>query len=98
MRRTDRLNTPHPGGPGAGTVVDHLQRATVPCVATADPNVGATCSLGTSADAILPGTIIETRRTVWGVDAVQIEDGGPDNDAETLGDNTLFLTQGVFVP
>ena len=29
---------------------------------------------------------------------VQVYDGGADGDADTPGDNTLFLSQGVFVP
>jgi hypothetical protein len=99
IRRTDRENSPHPGGAGAGTVSFHWLRATVPCVPTlTDPNVGATCALSTTFDALVPGSVTENKRTVWGVDTVQVEDGGADNDAETLGDNTLFATQGVFVP
>jgi len=27
-----------------------------------------------------------------------VQDGGEDGDGATLGDNTLFLTQGIFVP
>ena len=98
IRITDRLNTPHPGGSGAGTVFDHTLRTTVPCTPTADVNTGATCSLVTTADSVLPGTVTEAKRTVWNMAAVQLEDGGPDSDADTLGDNVLFLTQGVFVP
>jgi hypothetical protein len=32
------------------------------------------------------------------LDPVRVYDGGADGDADTLADNTLFLTQGVFVP
>ncbi len=98
IRITDKSNTPHPSGPGPGTVFDHPLRATVPCTPTADVNVGATCNLVTTADAVLPGTVTETKRTVWGMASVQVEDGGADSDADTFGDNVVFLTQGVFVP
>jgi dipeptidyl aminopeptidase/acylaminoacyl peptidase len=99
MRVTDRLNTPYPGGSGPGTVADHGLSATVPCTTTADPNVGATCGVFTSADALIPGRVVEGKRSVWEhLGSVQIDDGGPDSDADTLGDNTPFLTQGVFAP
>jgi len=29
---------------------------------------------------------------------VRVYDGGPDEDADTGGDNALFAVQGVFVP
>jgi hypothetical protein len=32
------------------------------------------------------------------LDNVRILDGGPDGDADTAGDNTVFLRPGVFVP
>ena len=98
IRITDKVNTPHPSGPGPATIVRHSLRATVPCTPTADVNVGATCSLVTTADAVLPGTVTESKRTVWEMASVQVEDGGADSDADTFGDNVVFLTQGVFVP
>jgi hypothetical protein len=61
-------------------------------------NIGSTCSLTTTADALTGGTIIETRRTIWQLGDVQVLDGGPDGDADTAGDNTVFLREGVFVP
>jgi hypothetical protein len=99
VRVTDRLNTPYPGGTGPGTVVDHGVFATVPCTMTADPNVGATCSVVTSADALIPGRVVEGKRTVWEhLGSVRIDDPGPDNDGDTTADNIPFLTQGVFAP
>jgi hypothetical protein len=29
---------------------------------------------------------------------MQVYDGGPDEDADTAGDNALFAVQGIFVP
>jgi hypothetical protein len=69
----------------------------MPCTATANTNVGSTCTLATTADAITPNTIAETKRTVWELGDAQVLDGGPDSDADTAN-NTLFLRQGVFVP
>ena len=33
-----------------------------------------------------------------GVDPVRVFDGGADGDLNTPADNTLFLTQGIFIP
>ena len=40
----------------------------------------------------------EGDRAVWAFDRVRLLDGGVDGDADTAADNTLFATQGVFVP
>jgi hypothetical protein len=32
------------------------------------------------------------------MDQVKVYDGGPDEDADTSADNSLFAVQGVFVP
>jgi hypothetical protein len=41
--------------------------------------------------------VVEDSRSVWELEKVNLFDGGPDGDAETP-DNSLFATQGVFVP
>jgi hypothetical protein len=70
----------------------------VPCTATGGTaNIGSTCSLNTSADAIQPGIVREIKRSVWELDDILVLDGGADDDAETA-DNTVFLRQGIFVP
>ena len=58
---------------------------------------GATCSVQTSADALLLGTVQEGRRALWELGQVQVYDGGPDGDTSTE-DNTLFEVGGVFIP
>ena len=98
LRITDKLNTPHPGGPGAGTVSDFSFGFTIPCAATPDPNEGGSCTLTTTADALFPGAIAEGRRAIWQLGAVEVYDGGADDDGDTAADNTLFMKQGVFVP
>jgi hypothetical protein len=40
----------------------------------------------------------ERARTIWQVGQVTLLDGGPDGLASTAAGNTLFETQGVFVP
>jgi Tol biopolymer transport system component len=69
----------------------------VECVRTADPAVGSTCAMDTTADAIAGNVTPEFKRSTWALGQVQLwdrgEDGNPNSD-----DNTLFAVQGVFVP
>jgi glucose/arabinose dehydrogenase len=95
VRITDKLNG---GGGVAGTVVDTPYAMTAPCAATPDMSVGATCSLATTADALVPSTIKEGARAMWQLGQVQVYDGGPDGLASTTAGNTLFMDQGIFVP
>jgi hypothetical protein len=98
LRITDKRNTPHPGGPGAATVSDTTLEATVPCIGTASPTGGSSCLLSTTANALAPGTLSAGARSVWELGQVQVDDGGADGDADTAGDNTRFMVQGLFVP
>lgn len=96
LRITDRRNGDT--GIDTATVSDTPYTFTVPCAATGGTaNIGATCSLNTTADAITPGTVTETKRTIWQTEDVVVYDGGPDGDADTPG-NTVFLRQGIFIP
>jgi agmatine/peptidylarginine deiminase len=96
LRVTDRLNGTAQNEPG--TVIDVPFTFPVPCTATGGTgNVGATCSLSTTADALMPGLIVETKRTIWQMSDLLLRDGGPDGVASTQ-DNTLFARQGIFVP
>lgn len=93
LRVTDRNN-----GPGeTGTVSDVGFAVGVPCVATASTSVGSTCSVNTSADAVMPSSVVEGDRAIWQSGQVRVFDGGSDGVASTTG-NTLFAVQGVFVP
>ena len=69
----------------------------IPCTATADPTVGATCGVDTTLDAVLPGVVKEGMRAIWESREVKVLDGGEDGLAET-DDNTVFAKQGIFVP
>jgi hypothetical protein len=94
IRVTDRDN-----GPSLhGTVQDTPFRVTVPCTTTTDPHVGSTCSVNTTADAVVGGgTIKESRRSIWQLGQVRVNDGGADGVASTTP-NSPFVTQGVLVP
>jgi len=86
-RMTDKQSSPHPGLPGPATLLDHTYSFPVPCAATGSTSVGSTCSLTTTFDARVPGSILERQRAIWELGRVEVHDaGGP------------FLIQGVFVP
>ena len=93
---TDRLNGPAQDEPA--TMQANPFRFTVPCAATSNPAVGGTCALATTFNAIAPGAVVEGKRAVWELGAIDVYDGGGDSLAATTGDNTLFARQGVFVP
>jgi uncharacterized repeat protein (TIGR01451 family) len=95
LRLTDNLNGP--SGTEAGTASDTSFAVTVPCGATTDMSIGATCTVTTSANTVVPGSVQSGARAIWELGPVQVFDGGPDGVASTP-DNLLFADQGVFVP
>ena len=100
LRATASLRMTDRDGPGVrvpGTIEDFPLGITVPCAATADTTVGAGCSVQTTFDTLVPGLAPEGMRAVQQLGQVRIEDGGSDEDAGTAG-NSLFMTQGLFVP
>jgi hypothetical protein len=97
IRSTDRWNSPYPGGAGPGTGSFTLAW-TIPCRRTGVTTRGGDCVLGTRADALVPGLVRESARSIWQLDQVRIMDGGADLDADTAADNRLFAVQGVFIP
>jgi hypothetical protein len=92
VRLTDRLSGV------AQTVEDFSFAVTVPCTVTPEPAIGSTCSLTTTADTVTPGAVPESQRSIWALDKVEVYDGGTDGLASTTAGNTLFETQGVFIP
>jgi hypothetical protein len=94
IRVTDRNNGPSE----VATVQDTPFKVTVPCAATGDTTVGSTCSVNTTADAVVgAGTIQEGKRTIWALGQVRLNDGGTDGVASTAP-NSPFMVQGVMVP
>lgn len=96
VRLTDHTTTAN--GDEPQTTQDFPFRVTVPCTPTASTTVGSSCLLVTTADTVMPGTVPESKRSLWALDRVQVYDGGSDGLAATTGDNTLFMDQGLFVP
>jgi hypothetical protein len=95
LRITDKVNGTAPVD--SGTTADLPFPVKVPCSTTANTGIGSTCSVNTTADAVLPGVVQEIKRTIWQLAAVRVNDGGPDGLAATP-DNTPFATQGLYVP
>jgi hypothetical protein len=95
LRATDRAS-----GPGAdepATIQDFPFLFAVPCQATASTSTGGACAVNTTADALAPGTVKESMRTIWQLDQVKLLDGGPDGVASTTP-NSPFEIEGFFVP
>jgi hypothetical protein len=95
LRVTDRLSGA--SGSDPATLTDVPLRVAIPCAATST-SAGGTCSIATTADAVIPGAVPEGRRSVWGLAQAEVLDGGSDGVASTSADNSLFADQGVFVP
>jgi hypothetical protein len=95
IRISDEFNGPHLNEPA--TVVDIPLPFRSACTNSASTSIGGTCNVATSANAVVPGMVQRGTRATWGMDQIQVFDGGADGDISTA-DNTLFLTQGVFVP
>jgi hypothetical protein len=95
LRITDRQNGS--SGNDLGTMTDIEFPIAVPCNPTGGSTAGSYCAVGTSANALTPGAVTKSKRAIWQIGQVRVYDGGPDGVASTA-DNTLFETQGVFIP
>jgi glucose/arabinose dehydrogenase len=94
LRITDKDN----GGVNpAATVTDRPYTAMLSCQPTLATTTGSQCSVSTTIDALVPGSVKEGRRAIWELGQLQVYDGGADGIAATAP-NTVFLRQGVFTP
>ena len=98
LRITDRWNGLCPGCPQPGTATDLPFSFAVPCATTPAGGIGSTCSVTTTANAVLPGAARESKRSVWGLGRFELYDGGPDGDADTPSATRSFAVQGLFAP
>jgi glucose/arabinose dehydrogenase/PKD repeat protein len=92
-RITDRNNGP---ASDSATTTGFPWSVDMPC----RPDIGtgaSTCSVVTTANTLIPGAVIESKRAIWGLGSVKVLDGGPDGDVST-DDNGLLATQGIFLP
>jgi hypothetical protein len=93
LRITDRHYFPI----SAGTTQDAPFAVTVPCTQTVSGGAGSTCSVSTSAQSVVPGSVPWHERSVWELGTVELYDGGSSALAGA-SDATVFERQGVFVP
>ncbi len=106
VRQTDLSNGGFEDDPGTLTNFD----LSVPMSCAVNPlmNVGATCSMSSTADALIPGYVIERTRTILGIVSARVMDAGVDGSVTPVsgscpptcgsGDEAVFLRQGVFFP
>jgi hypothetical protein len=81
----------------AATVVDIPFPVNGQCANTALTSIGGTCSVNTTANAVVVGAVKDNQRGVVEISQVPINDGGADGQIATA-DNTLFSVQGIFIP
>jgi hypothetical protein len=94
LRLVDKNNGPSENA----TMQDTPFRVTVPCTTTANTSIGSSCSVNTTADAVLgAGTVLEGKRSLWQLGQMRVNDGGADGVASTTP-NSPFMVQGVMVP
>jgi hypothetical protein len=88
LRVTDRYNMPAPAadGPGTGETTMSFFGS---CSITSDTTVGSSCSIGTSANAVIPGAIVEGRRSILELSQIEVRSSVT---------SEVFLRQGIFVP
>ena len=104
LRITDGANGPSQDEPA--TVEDFELGVPLSCSPTADPLLGAACSVNTSADTLVPGMAREGDRAVISAFSLTVEDPGADGEllgpgcppACGTGDEAVFLRQGLFLP
>jgi len=96
---TIRISDHYNGGSGTdpATVIDIGFPIVTPCSNTGSTATGGTCSISTTANAVVPGSIKDTKRANVEVGQITIDDGGADGVASTA-DNTRFAVQGIFIP
>jgi hypothetical protein len=101
---TDRYNGTLVNEPGTSQTV--ALNFPVTCTTTVSTTVGATCNISSTANTLLPGTVVENKRAIFDFGQIEVKDAGPNGTGYSSGcpptcgdgDETVFLRQGIFVP
>jgi len=111
IRVTDHYNC-DPGAPPAdpnacpanagtstrpATLIDILFPVPVDCLTTASATLGSTCGSNTTANALVPGSVIANKQAVVEVGEVVALDSGP-NGTRGDTDDEVFAAQGIYLP
>jgi hypothetical protein len=91
--------------PESGTTVTTPVEIPVQCVSTGSTTIGGNCAATTSLNALLPGAVVEIKRSIWALGQTTVRDAGPNGTGYAAcpptcgdGDETTFLRQGIFIP
>jgi hypothetical protein len=79
------------------TMVDFLFPVPVDCITTASATVGSTCGANTTANALVPGSVLTGKKAIIEMGEVELLDSGPDG-ARSNSDDERFAVQGIFIP
>jgi glucose/arabinose dehydrogenase len=85
------------GGTDRATATDLDFSVPVYCTPTIDSRVGSTCTANTTANAVMPGAIVESKQMNIQVFRVHLNDAGVDGIAGNA-DDTLFEQEGLLIP
>jgi VCBS repeat protein/FG-GAP repeat protein len=81
-----------------GTLVDIQFPVPVDCLPDAEAGItGSNCGVNTTANALVPGSVIAGKKAVVEIGEVQLLDSGPDG-TRANPDDQRFATQGIFIP
>ena len=95
IRISDHYNGPNLNE--AATVTDIPFPVNGTCANTTATNTGGICTVNTTANAVVPGSVKDTQRGIVEISQLQITDGGADGQVASP-DNTLFEVHGLFFP
>jgi hypothetical protein len=95
IRISDHYNGPNLNE--AATVVDIPFPVNGQCANNTATNTGGVCTVNTTANAVVSGSVKDTQRGVIEISQLQISDGGADGQVASP-DNTLWEVQGIFIP
>jgi glucose/arabinose dehydrogenase len=104
LRMTDKLNGVF--GTGPATAADVPFDIPMDCTVTSATNIGSTCGLSTTADALYPAVVQEQSRGVWQLGSLKVYDAGPNGSGYGSGcppacgdgDEKVYMEQGFFAP
>ncbi len=106
LRITDSANSSL--GDVPGTVADTAFSTPMACAATPGETAGASCSLSTTSDTLVPGFAKESKRAVLSTLSLAVADPGADGQVVPsgsgcppscgTGDERAFLREGLFTP